>query len=1328
MRVTGVTAPDVVPSAGRGGGRGRGGRGGGGRGFAPRPFTPKKELFTGAADTELKGHVFDLSEGAQQAIQYEETLKRLKAYIGNKFDNGEDVVTSIENDFTPKEYGELEDLPANASMFATRKWNKKADLIALNEDKLEHNIQRLYAVVLAQCSESVVTKLQEQDEFEGVKAEKDGLQLLSLVRKVMQAYESSTYHPAQSRKAKFMLLGLRQTKGQDLRAYYDAFLTLWQVAKQVGVNLGPDNETMRMARAWVTPSRPRAAPDADEAAVRMAIAVAAAETNQAIREAALEVELAYHFIQGADGQKYKAFAEDLDNNFESGTDKFPKTVLEAYTRMSKYKNFAAERTGGTDAMAFTQFGDTEETEDADGTTLVTNGKGKGKAKADKSHIQCWDCGEHGHYLGNKVCTKPGQGLFLPEGMVHPNGGMQPTSPPAPAGTEAVQLCTCDATVFAAEGQSAKISKNVLLLDTQANVDVFVNPRLLTNIREAEHMLTISTTAGMTMTSLVGDFKGYGTVWYHPEGIANILSWSRVRRRFKLGYDSAKDEFYIYKLDGTVRTFTQKKGLYMSAPLLNDDEDGTALVSTVAANKSSYSDGDYSRAVLARQLQKTMGRPSTKAFIQMLEKKLLPNCPVTRQDVIAAEHIFGPDVGSLKGKAVRRAPQAPRTAPVPNLPLETMARYSKVELCADIMFINRIPFLVTVSRHIKFGTITKLGSTTAKTVEMTVKAALKIYGAGGFKVTVAHMDGEFEYLRGELASAGVFLNTASRGEHVGQIERYIRTIKERTRAIYNTLPFHRMPDRLIIEMVYTSVFWLNSFPGGSGISDSMSPREIVLRQGIDYAKHCRLEFGSYVQVLEEHDNSMMSRTTGALTLRPTGNAQGGHFFFSLTTGRVINRNQWTALPMPQDVVTRVNSMGGRGPAHLAFLDRFRQLIDDDQPERDDEDPIDDLLAGVYDDVENEGPEIDNPEQYNEGVNEAAEYEPEHGHEAEAAGLAEAEEAEPEADLAGELEPEIEIGQDEVEPEVEYRAHNDRYNLRHQRRVNYANMNVTAGEHESAQDRRSAPVQPDPIIEPNTRDNSGEEMDDSVLGFIFTQVSMKRGLKMFGDKGREAVEAELHQLHDRKVMEPVHAESLSPEEKKKALQYLMFLKEKRCGKIKGRGCADGRKQRLYTAKEEASSPTVAIESILLSAVIDAKEGRHVATADIPGAFMQADMDEVVHMRLEGTMVDLLLNVAPEYAIFVTIENGKKVLYVLLTKALYGTMRAALLFWRKLTAQLIEWGFKLNPYDPCVANKTIKGKQCTILWHVDDLKISHVEKAVVEEVLVRLGKVFGNEAPSP
>ena len=93
------------------------------------------------------------------------------------------------------------------------------------------------------------------------------------------------------------------------------------------------------------------------------------------------------------------------------------------------------------------------------------------------------------------------------------------------------------------------------------------------------------------------------------------------------------------------------------------------------------------------------------------------------------------------------------------------------------------------------------------------------------------------------------------------------------------------------------------------------------------------------------------------------------------------------------------------------------------------------------------------------------------------------------------------------------------------------------------------------------------------------------------------------------------NLNCKERKDALKYLMFLKEKRNGIIKGRGCADGRKQRGYMTKEEASSPTVAIESVMLSCTIDARKRRDVGIVDIPNAFMQADMDETVHMKLEG-----------------------------------------------------------------------------------------------------------------
>ena len=191
--------------------------------------------------------------------------------------------------------------------------------------------------------------------------------------------------------------------------------------------------------------------------------------------------------------------------------------------------------------------------------------------------------------------------------------------------------------------------------------------------------------------------------------------------------------------------------------------------------------------------------------------------------------------------------------------------------------------------------------------------------------------------------------------------------------------------------------------------------------------------------------------------------------------------------------------------------------------------------------------------------------------------------------------------------------------------------------------------------------------------------------------------------------------------------MILKQKRSGQIKGRGCADGRKQRLHTPKDDASSPTVATESVLLSCVIDAKEQRDVATVDIPGAFMQGDQDETVHMHLEGTLAELLTKCDPKlYRQYVVTENKRPVLYVELIMALYGTLRAALILWRKLTSKLVEWGFVINPYDWCVANKQINGEQCTLVWHVDDMKISHADSRVVDDIIRTLEQEFRKEAP--
>jgi hypothetical protein len=99
-------------------------------------------------------------------------------------------------------------------------------------------------------------------------------------------------------------------------------------------------------------------------------------------------------------------------------------------------------------------------------------------------------------------------------------------------------------------------------------------------------------------------------------------------------------------------------------------------------------------------------------------------------------------------------------------------------------------------------------------------------------------------------------------------------------------------------------------------------------------------------------------------------------------------------------------------------------------------------------------------------------------------------------------------------------------------------------------------------------------------------------------------------------------------------------------------------------------------LLTSIIDAALGCDIASVDIPGAFIQVKMDKTVYMRIQGTMVELLVKLYPSKCKeFVHESLGKKTLYVKLQKAMYGTLRLAFLFWKKLSSKLQEWFFTIQ-----------------------------------------------------
>jgi hypothetical protein len=125
------------------------------------------------------------------------------------------------------------------------------------------------------------------------------------------------------------------------------------------------------------------------------------------------------------------------------------------------------------------------------------------------------------------------------------------------------------------------------------------------------------------------------------------------------------------------------------------------------------------------------------------------------------------------------------------------------------------------------------------------------------------------------------------------------------------------------------------------------------------------------------------------------------------------------------------------------------------------------------------------------------------------------------------------------------------------------------------------------------------------------------------------------------------------------------------------------------------------------------------DIPNTSVQTRVEnekDMAFIKIRGILVDILVEIAPEaYKSYLSqYKKGNNQLLVQCHNALYGTMVASLLYYRKFVKSLTDIDFIINPYDPCVANNIIEGEQMTIFFHVDDCKLSHHKKTVVDRMI--------------
>ena len=257
--------------------------------------------------------------------------------------------------------------------------------------------------------------------------------------------------------------------------------------------------------------------------------------------------------------------------------------------------------------------------------------------------------------------------------------------------------------------------------------------------------------------------------------------SNVIKQYRVTYDSDEQMFVVHR-ESTNKPNMEfrmhESGLHYYDP--RNDE--FTFVNTVSGNKEGFTQRQIKGAEVARTLYATLSYPSWKDFKWVIQSNQIKDCLVTVQDADVALKIWGKNIAALKGKTTRSKPN-PVARDFVKVPVELLKLHKEVFLTVDIFFVNKIPFFLTLSRKICFTAVNHLADRTVPQIFKAFKEIYQYYLHRGFRITTVHADGEFEPLTALIQSmpGGPMVNLASSNEHVPEIERRIRVVKERCRA-------------------------------------------------------------------------------------------------------------------------------------------------------------------------------------------------------------------------------------------------------------------------------------------------------------------------------------------------------------------------------------------------------------------------------------------------------------------------------------------------------------------------------------------------------------------
>ena len=457
-------------------------------------------------------------------------------------------------------------------------------------------------------------------------------------------------------------------------------------------------------------------------------------------------------------------------------------------------------------------------------------------------------------------------------------------------------------VMAAYG---KLPKHAVVIDSGGSVNIINNLDMATDEPyEVEESVCIGGAVidgGEIVSNTMVDTV-FGPAYYSTDCAACILAYSHLKDYSFECYQNKDDDVFRVRMteQGDTFVFERKHGIYVLSSRYE-----RALVTTVEENKKRFTKDEVKRAEEADELIRRLGYPSEEAVAKQLNRGGIINCKLTSRDIKNRREIYGPPVGSLKEKTTNHKSGGEHISE----PVIGTQEHEEQRSYIDIMYVNSIMFLVNVIMPIGMTLADIITKRSTDALYKTLYKQLSTINSRGFKVKKVTCDPEsgLTAMRDALGTEnGIHMEVAGQNEHVPVVERKIRTIKERVRGIYNTLPY-KLPTKLLGLLALFCISHVNMIPSTSSPTGA-SPWERFYGRKLDYSKNLKESFGDYCQAHDnKSDNTLKTRTTSALTVYDTGNLDGTWYLYNLNTDKLIKRNRFQILPMPDVVINYLNNM-------------------------------------------------------------------------------------------------------------------------------------------------------------------------------------------------------------------------------------------------------------------------------------------------------------------------------------------------------------------------------------------------------------------------------------